>query len=505
MNILLFALLTGIVADVFLRGGGGFGFTMTIIFGISAFYAVALRTPGYKMTADTHAFALAGFFFALTLSIRASEPLQALNMLAIIVAAVLVAQPAITKSVRKGGIFWSCWAFLVTGTSVAFAPIWTLASDISWPGVTKGKVPNQVLKFALGLAIGIPLVMIVGALLVSADKSFEKFVSGLINIDELFGHLVLTGVFAWITTGYLRVSTVGAKTSAFPKANLADPEAISDAAHGLNVVVPKEDFEAISRFRLGLTEISVVLVLLSVVLGAFVVFQIPYLFGGMELVQNTPGVKLAEYARRGVGELMNVSLIVLTVLIASRALLRRESAKTVLAYRIISAILVGLLFVVMASATQRVLLLTGSLGYGLTGFRFNAVFLLIWLTMVYSWFLITEFTSKPHRFLYGAVWSGFLVIAAINVINPDDFIARRNIALYEAGRPFDFNYHSTLSADATEALIEGGLRQKALGKNTMLESVPGNCTLDNDFRGWNLARENARKLKIRYGLCGGGR
>jgi len=31
---------------------------------------------------------------------------------------------------------------------------------------------------------------------------------------------------------------------------------------------------------------------------SFVIVQVPYLFGGMELIKNTPDLKLADYARR---------------------------------------------------------------------------------------------------------------------------------------------------------------------------------------------------------------
>src|SRR5690606_6932676 len=52
-------------------------------------------------------------------------------------------------------------------------------------------------------------------------------------------------------------------------------------------------------FTLGAIEVSIVLGLINLLFLSFVIVQVPYLFGGFELVQNTPDFKLAEYARRG--------------------------------------------------------------------------------------------------------------------------------------------------------------------------------------------------------------
>lgn len=51
-------------------------------------------------------------------------------------------------------------------------------------------------------------------------------------------------------------------------------------------------------FTLGAVEIGVILGLINLLFLSFVIVQVPYLFGGMALVQNTPDFKLAEYARR---------------------------------------------------------------------------------------------------------------------------------------------------------------------------------------------------------------
>ncbi len=98
--------------------------------------------------------------------------------------------------------------------------------------------------------------------------------------------------------------------------------------------------------------------------------QIPYFFGGFELVQNTPDLKFADYARRGFGEFVTVAALVLPILLFSHWLLRKDKPINEKIYRVLAGIQIVLLFVIMISAAQRLFILTGNLGYGLTTVRF---------------------------------------------------------------------------------------------------------------------------------------
>ena len=125
-----------------------------------------------------------------------------------------------------------------------------------------------------------------------------------------------------------------------------------------------------SVFTLGTVETVIILGLVDLLFLSFVIVQVPYLFGGMELVQNTPDFKLADYARRGFGELVAVAALVLPMLLVSHWLLRRETKRLEGIFRILAGVQIALLFVIMASAVQRLVLLTGELGYGMTTVRF---------------------------------------------------------------------------------------------------------------------------------------
>jgi hypothetical protein len=145
---------------------------------------------------------------------------------------------------------------------------------------------------------------------------------------------------------------------------------------------------------------------------------------------------------------------VLPILLVSHWLLRRDNHKNERIYRILAGVQIALLFVIMASAVQRLLLLTGEFGYGLTTVRFYPMVLMIWLAAVFVWFGMTVLSGRRQYFAWGALWAAIFILGGTNLMNPDAFIARTNIGLMQQGRDFDGRYNShELSADAVPALI----------------------------------------------------
>lgn len=222
----------------------------------------------------------------------------------------------------------------------------------------------------------------------------------------------------------------------------------------------KRDFQNLdnskfpSVFTLGTVETLIVLGLVDLLFVSFVAVQLPYLFGGIDLVQNTPDLKLAEYARRGFGELVAVSALVLPMLLLSHWLLRKDGSRVEAIFKVLSIVQIALLFVVMASAVQRLVLLTGELGYGLTTVRFYPMVLMTWLAVVFVWFAFTVLRGARNFFAWGALWSAIVILGATNLLNPHAFIVKTNIDLMNQGREFDAVYNSNLSDDAVPVLLE---------------------------------------------------
>jgi hypothetical protein len=125
----------------------------------------------------------------------------------------------------------------------------------------------------------------------------------------------------------------------------------------------------------------------------------------MEFVQNTPDFKLAEYARRGFGELVAVAALVLPMLLGGHWLLKKDKPAAGMLFRILAGIQIALLFVIMASAVQRLVLLTGNLGYGMTTIRLYPMIFMTWLAILFVWFVLTVLRGKRQYFAWGALWS----------------------------------------------------------------------------------------------------
>ena len=262
---------------------------------------------------------------------------------------------------------------------------------------------------------------------------------------------------------------------------------------------------------LGAVEVGVILGLMNLLFLSFVIVQVPYLFGGMELVQNTPDFKLAEYARRGFGELVTVSALVLPTLLFGHWLIRKENPLAGKLFRVLAGTQIVLLFVIMASVVQRLVLLTGSLGYGMTTIRLYPMIFMTWLAIVFVWFGVTVLRGARQHFAWGALWSAFLILGATHVLNPDAFIVKTNIALMQRGREFDASYNSRLSDDAMPVLVDSFAGLNENDQHIVIRQLTARyCEKrkESDLRSWNFDRwylmqklESNEALILEIGEC----
>ena len=519
LEILEAALLLGILGDVLLRETP-FGLNVLLFVGalVAAMLMLTLRRRSEVLNAPTIVLHAALILFAAMFVWRDSAELKALDTLAIITILGLLTLPALKINAKLAGLVHYFFGAFWSGINAAFAPFFLLIDDIKWKTIPQNGWSKHLIAVLRGLAIAAPILLVFGALFVAADAVFQGIVEKTFNIRPavVFGHIALTGFLAWIVAGYLRgsliesFSTEAAESLLEGKREMNPPtlsitEEIKDEAktktkppeakkqrdwqNFYNSLIPK-------AFTLGAIEVSIVLGLINLLFLSFVIVQIPYLFGGMDLVQNTPDFKLADYARRGFGELVTVAALVLPILLVSHWLLRKDSPVNEKIYRVLAGMNIGLLFVIMISAAQRLILLTGNLGYGLTTIRFYPMVVMIWLAVVFAWFCLTILRGKRENFAWGALWSAVFILGTLHVVNPDDFIARTNIRLMNQGRIFDARYNSNLSDDAVPVLLENlpsmTYEQQCTVKNEFLTRF-GESDARGDFRSWNWARYVARK------------
>jgi hypothetical protein len=428
--------------------------------------------------------------------------------------------------------------FVWSSLNTLFAPVALLVADVDWKWLPRSGWTKTLFSVLRGLFVAVPILFVFGALFMAADAVYEGMVRNIFNVDlEVpFTHVLLTCIFAWLTAGYFRGVLIDRKASAdvkdpanrgavsglrlvehFRTEDVANPKALPDHKSAFEHLSQEEErsgeqapqpdvkkpwqWQNIDNsllppaFTLGAVEIGIILGLVDLLFLSFVIVQVPYLFGGMDLVQTTPDFSLAEYARRGFGELVAASALVMPLLLVSHWLLRRENPLIEKLFRWLASIQIVLVFIIMASAGQRLFLLTGDLGYGLTVVRLYSMIFMTWLAIIFAWFALTVIRGRRQYFAWGALWAAFLVLGTTHVLNPDDFVVRTNLSLLQQGRPFDPKYVVRLSDDAVPALIES-IPFLDPGQQCIVRSKLSRRSIyaaaESDIRTWNLSRWNAR-------------
>ncbi len=518
LEILEAALLMGILGDALLRiTPWGLNVFLWIGALVAAMIMLTLRRRSELLGGQTVALHIALVFFAAMFIWRDSIELKLANSLAILTILSLLTLPALKIKPNIAGVFHYGLAGFWSTINAAFAPFYLVFEDIKWKTLPQKGWTKHLIAVLRGLAIAAPILLMFGALFMAADAVFQGIIEQTLRIDPaiLFTHVFLIGLFSWIVAGYLRGSLIDSfapeKKTEVKAQTLSITENKADESKENEAKVQEEtktwdwrnfDNSVMPKsFTLGVIEISIVLGLINLLFLGFVIVQIPYLFGGMDLVQNTPDFKLADYARRGFGELVTVAALVLPILLISHWLLRRDKPVNEKIYRVLAGIQIVLLFVIMISATQRLLLLTGNLGYGLTTVRLYPMAFMIWLALVFVWFALTVLRGVREQFAWGALWSAVFVIGTLHVFNPDDFIVRTNVRLMQEGRVFDSFYASELSDDAVPALLENlptmSFEQQCTVKHKISHRF-NQAETENDFRTWNWSRFVARREMTQY-------
>jgi hypothetical protein len=561
LEILQAAVLVGVLGNLLLRATpwGLNAFLFVVVF-VGALGLLVWRHRPELITKTNVSLAGAMVFFASMYLIRDSEQLLVFDTFAIIgiMGVLMLGNLNIRQPIA--GAFHYVAGFIWAGLTSVFGGFLLLGADIDWKSMPGGALSKTMFSILRGLAVALPLLLIFGGLFMAADAAYEGMIKSAFNfdIDEVVSHVLLTSVFAWLTAGYLRGAT--ARYSAFyprtgsesvtpnDKATQKEngrsyvqkvaaesgeqPTVLPNNASVLEHINAEDGGTEISTgngsdrgtsetetvkkirdwqnidnsklpsvFTLGPVETVIILGLVDLLFVSFVAFQLPYLFGGMELVQTTPDFKLADYARRGFGELVAVSALVLPMLLVSHWLLRREGKRLETLYRVLAGFQIVLLFVVMASAVQRLLILTGESGYGLTTVRFYPMVLMTWLAVVFIWFAVTVLRGARKHFAWGALWSAIAILGFTNIMDPDDFIARTNLALMHEGRDFDAGYNFSLSNDAIPGLMNSYTDLNEEDQLAAFRALAWKACRErgeHDVRTWNYSRQQSAAILAPY-------
>ena len=461
----------GILGDALLRTlpwGLNFALWMTLFSALLAFHARArketLSGAGYWLP-------LVVALYAMDLAWRDSLALNMLSVLSALTALTLLVLQAQVGQIRGAGFAEYALGAAVAGTNSAFGLLAVLFGDAEWKKQLGDRWSQPAMAVVRGLLFSLPCLLVFGGLFMGADAVFNHVVRRTLhlNFQQVFIHFFTAAFFAGCAGGYLR-----------------------GMLWGRQIATLKE--KRLPSVSMGTIEGGVALGVLDLLFLAFVLVQVRYFFGGSALVQATTGLTYAQYARQGFFQLFFVAVLVLPLLLLVHWLMAQRGPEGQRAFSILAGVQILLLYVVMASAFERMRLYQAE--YGLTEGRLYATAFMGWLAVIFLWFSMTVLRGRRSPFAFGAIMAGFLLVVVLYLLNPDAMIARINLARAKAGRSFDASYAVQLSADAVPeilaALPDLNPRDRCIVARRLLETRPPSQT--SDWRAWNLSRARASQV-----------
>ena len=353
------------------------------------------------------------------------------------------------------------------GVHTAYGTPLLLACDVPWREVRLASFLFVLMRLLRGLALAVPIVGVLAALLASADAIFAAGLRRVFDVDLawLLGHAAVTGVAAWAMAGLLRAAVLRDAPCPAPPSR---PGWVG----------------------LGSVEVAVVLGLVDLLFAAFVWIQLRYLFGGAEWVLSAGGTTYADYARRGFFELVAVVALVLPLLLLAQWLLDPRTRRQTAMFTALAGTQVALVMVMLVSALERMRLYREE--YGLTQLRVYTTAFMVWLGALLVWFVVTAMRGRRSSFARGALASAVAALGLLHGVDPERLILETNSA---HPRGLDVDYALRLGADAVPALLQALPHLPADARGRVADDLftRWQAAEASDWRTWSVARARARR------------
>lgn len=447
--------------DIAVRAGA-IGLAATLLVVVAA---VGLVISGRLANPQARALAALVPLFGVWLTIRTSPWLIGPDVIAVVVLLALAA------SYAGGGSVFDLTLPGAAARAFAAALHGLFAPAFAWrPVAARRPAEGRSAPFVRGVLLAVPVVIILGALLRSADAVFASFVR-MPATGSLVGHAVVVLIGAWAMSGLLRTSS--ARDAPVP--------------------------ESAETPRLGATEMTIVLGALVTLFAAFTAAQVVALGDGGRHVLRTHGLTYAEYARSGYFQLLAVATLTLGTLLALRA---TAAARTV-RLTVLAETAVALTLVIVVSAVHRLSLYEHA--YGLTMLRFYCVVFAVWIVVLFLLLgaSLAGVAAGRRWFVSGAAVAGLVMLLALNALNPEAFVVRRDLARAEAGHRVDASYLSDLvgqSSDAVSVLAKGVGRLGAADRAVVTNALTCMPARAKGWAAFNADRWRAEDHRI-VGKC----
>jgi hypothetical protein len=205
-------------------------------------------------------------------------------------------------------------------------------------------------------------------------------------------------------------------------------------------------------------------------------------------VLDTAGLTYAEYARGGFGQLVVVTLLTLSVVAATVRWAPRATLRQRVTLRVLLGVLALLTLVIVASALYRLHLYEEAFGFTRLRLFMNAFEL--WLGTLVVLVLVAGVRLRAAWLARAVVATAAVGLLTLGALNPDGFVAERNVDRYLATGKLDVYYLQGLSADAVPVVdrLPEPMRSCVLGGMRAATWPTGG------LGGWNVGRSRAADL-----------
>ena len=351
--------------------------------------------------------------------------------------------------------------FLVTGLA------WPLSAlrGLPWLGrslrVGGSERSSAVARTVAWSAVGL---VVFGALFASADALFAEWVDVLVPNLSL-GNVVLRGFVAAVVFGLTLTAAYLALSPPNVEPALSDPPPLRN------------------RF-----EWLVPVLLVDAVFVVFLAAQAAVVFGGHDYLERTTGITYADHVHQGFGQLTVATALTLLVAWAASRRAGRSRVDQLWLRGALGALCL-LTLVVVASALYRMHVYQEAYGY--TTLRLIVDVFEGWLGLVVLAVMVAGALGMRRWLPRIALVSGAVALLGLAAVNPDAWVADRNIDRWEAKGTLDLPYLSSLSADAAPVIAERLPPEIAA---CALQRLPLHQLSEahrNDWLEWNLGRQRA--------------
>lgn len=324
------------------------------------------------------------------------------------------------------------------------------------------KLSENSKKRIKALLIVIPIVIIVLALLSSADMIFGSAFS---NIFKVFKHIKIDNIFGRIIRIIIIFTYIGAVTNYL----------VFNFSNKKNKKTKKSNLDSYT--------IKLLLTVLNIIYIVFDFIQIKSLM----LHQVAKSINYAEYARSGFFQLMFISLINITIILVSKH--AKEESKY---SKTMSIVMIILTLIIIVSSALRMHMYESAYGYTLL--RLLVYTILFTETVLFIPTIVYILNSKVNILKYYLIIT--TVVYTALCLSPIDYIiANNNINRYYKTNKIDINYLQNYHSDNVPLLIEFHDKTKnQFFKHSIEVYLKTDFYKTNGFQEYNLSKNKAKTI-----------